>query len=91
METIKSLHLDQDPAFGGSPTSPSTLAVSHASDSAQSRPPALGAFLGGLSVKRVPNSRLLDVTFATTDPKLAARVVNAHIANFIEQNFRSRF
>ena len=58
METIKSLHLDQDPAFGGSPTSPSTLAVSHAADSAQSPPPALGAFLGGLSVKRVPNSRL---------------------------------
>ena len=33
----------------------------------------------------------MDVTFATTDPKLAARVVNAHIANFIEQNFRSRY
>jgi succinoglycan biosynthesis transport protein ExoP len=91
METIKSLHLDQDPAFGGSPTSPSTLAVSRAADSPQTRPRALGAFLGGLSVKRVPNSRLLDVTFETTDPKLAAKVVNTHIANFIEQNFRSRY
>ena len=47
--------------------------------------------MGGLSVKRVPNSRLLDVTFETTDPVLAARVVNAHLNNFIEQNFRSRF
>ena len=55
------------------------------------RPPALGAFLGGLSVKRVPNSRLLDVTFESTDPALAAHVVNAHLNNFIEQNFRSRF
>jgi uncharacterized protein involved in exopolysaccharide biosynthesis len=31
------------------------------------------------------------VTFETTDPILAARVVNAHLNNFIEQNFRSRF
>jgi succinoglycan biosynthesis transport protein ExoP len=91
MQTIKFLHLDQDAAFGGSPTSPSTLAVSPAVDGPLTRPPALGAFLGGLTVKRVPNSRLLDVTFATTDPNLAAKVVNAHIANFIEQNFRSRY
>ena len=43
------------------------------------------------SAALVPNSRLLDVTFETTDPVLAARVVNAHLNNFIEQNFRSRF
>ena len=43
------------------------------------------------TVKRVPNSRLLDVTFATTDPKLAADIVNAHIDNYIEQNFRSHY
>ena len=51
----------------------------------------LGAFLGSLSVKRVPTSRLLDVTFESTEPALAARVVNAHLNNFIEQNFRSRY
>ena len=39
----------------------------------------------------MPTSRLLDVTFETTDPVLAAKVVNAHLNNFIEQNFRSRF
>ncbi len=60
-------------------------------DAVQSPPPALGALLGGLSVKRVPNSRLLDVTFAGTDPRLAAVLVNAHVNNFIEQNFRSRY
>jgi capsular exopolysaccharide synthesis family protein len=44
-----------------------------------------------MTIKRVPNSRLLDVTFESTDPTLAARVVNAHLNNFIEQNFRSRY
>ena len=89
-QTIKSLNLDQDPRFGGRPHS-ETLEVAAPKNGAQSPPPALGAFLGGLAVKRVPNSRLLDVTFATTDPKLAAAIVNAHVNNFIEQNFRSHY
>ena len=91
MQTIKSLNLDQDPRFGGYPPNPGTLEVTATKGGVQSPPPALGAFLGGLSVKRVPNSRLLDVTFAATDPKLAAATVNAHVNNFIEQNFRSRY
>jgi succinoglycan biosynthesis transport protein ExoP len=89
-QTIKSLNLDQDPRFGGRPHS-ETLEVAAPKNGAQSPPLALGAFLGSLAVKRVPNSRLLDVTFATTDPKLAAAIVNAHVNNFIEQNFRSRY
>ncbi len=89
-QTIKSLNLDQDPRFGGRPHS-ETLEVAAPKNGAQSPPPALGAFLGSLAVKRVPNSRLLDVTFATTDPKLAAAIVNAHVNNFIEQNFRSHY
>ena len=91
MQTVKSLNLDQDPRFGGQPLKPGTLPIAAPSDGLVSPPPALGAFLGGLSVKRVPNSRLLDVTFATTDPKLAALIVNTHVNNFIEQNFRSRY
>lgn len=91
VQTIKSLNLDQDARFGGRPQFSGTLEVMSPKIGAQSPPPALGAFLGGLSVKRVPNSRLLDIAFSTTDPKLAAAVVNAHVSNFIEQNFRSRY
>jgi polysaccharide biosynthesis transport protein len=90
MQTIKSLHLDQDPRFGGHAQSPGTLEVI-SPESGLAPPPSLGAFLGGLSVKRVPSSRLLDVTFEATDPKIAAAIVNAHVNNFIEQNFRSRY
>jgi polysaccharide biosynthesis transport protein len=55
------------------------------------RPPELGAFLGSLTVKRVPQSRLLDVSFESTNPDLAAQILNAHITNFMEQNFRSKY
>jgi capsular exopolysaccharide synthesis family protein len=91
MQTIKSLNLDQDARFGASPEHSGALEVTASKTTGQVPPPALADFLGGLSVKRVPNSRLLDVTFATTDPKLAAAIVNAHVNNFIEQNFRSRY
>src|SRR5215469_7602510 len=46
-------------------------------------PPELGAFLGSLSVRRVAQSRLLDVSFESTNPELAAEILNAHIANFM--------
>lgn len=91
IQTVKSLNLDRDPHFGGRPDNAATIPVAAPTTDPQAPPPGLGALLGGLSVKRVPNTRLLDVTFTTTDPKLAARIVNAHVANFIEQNFRSRY
>ena len=54
-------------------------------------PPELASFLASLSVKRVPNSRLMDVSFESTNPLLGAQIVNTHIKNFIEQNFQSRY
>src|SRR5260370_6630237 len=66
-------------------------AIASGSLANQKRPPGLGEFLGSLSVRRVPNSRLMDVSFESTDPQLAARIVNAHITSYIEQNFRSKY
>ena len=84
--TIKSLALARYPEFGG------TSSVTTILDGAIARRPAiLGAFLGRLSVKRVPNSRLIEVQFEAEDPALAAVVVNAHLQNFVEQNFRSKY
>ncbi len=91
MQTIRSAGLANSPEFGGEPGRAGRVALSTGSLANQKRPAALGAFLGGMSVRRVANSRLLDVKFEAHDPQLAARVVNAHIENFIEQNFRSRY
>ncbi len=89
LETIRSVGLQNDPEFGGQSDKPAVDASSGGAN--QPRPAALSVFLSNLSVTRVPNSQLLDVTFAAHDPQLAARVVNAQISNFIEQNFRSKF
>src|SRR6266705_738394 len=89
LQTIRNNGLSARPEFS-SPNGPSE-AVAIGSLANQKRPPGLGQFLGSLSVKRVPNSRLMDVSFESTDPQLAARVVNAHIASYIEQNFSSKY
>jgi succinoglycan biosynthesis transport protein ExoP len=89
MKTVKSMGLDTMPQFGGNGQPVKSPAPG--SDASLERPAALGAFLSRLSVKREPNSRVLDVTFESSDPTLAAHVVNAHINTFIEENFRSRF
>jgi capsular exopolysaccharide synthesis family protein len=87
LQTIKSLDLARYPEFGGGP---STTAWAHNGPAPQ-RPAILGAFLGRLTVKRVANSRLIEVTFEAEDPQLAAQIVNTHLQNFVEQNFRSKY
>ena len=86
-QTIRSMDLSRYPEFGGVPA---TVALGQISPASR-RPPILGAFEGGLSVRRVPNSRLIEVSFEATNPQLAARIVNAHVENYIESNFRSKY
>ena len=57
------------------------LARSHTTD----------AFLDNLRVSPLPNSRLVDVTFGSSDPALARDVVNALARAYIEQSLELRF
>src|SRR5947207_10740634 len=59
--SIRSNALSTRPEFS-SPNGPSK-AVASGSLASQKRPPELPEFLGSLRVKRVPNSRLMDVSF----------------------------
>jgi capsular exopolysaccharide synthesis family protein len=89
LQTIRNNGLALRPEFASS--GGISEAVANGNLANQTRPPELAQFLGSLSVKRVPNSRLMDVSFESTDPQLAARTVNAHIATYIEQNYRSKY
>ena len=85
--TIKSMDLGRYPEFGGNPNAMAFQRLGGISP----KPAILGAFLGRLGVSRVPNSRLIQVQFEAQDPQLAAQVVNSHLQNYVEQNFRSKY
>src|SRR6202047_2196687 len=89
LQTVRSGILSGQTDFASDPSDSDALATGSLAN--LKPPPELGAFLASLSVKRVPNSRLMDVSFESTNPLQAAQIVNAHIKNFIEQNFQSRY
>ena len=89
LQTIRSGILSGQTDFSSDPSSSDALATGSLAN--LKPPPELGAFLGSLSVRRVPNSRLMDVSFESTNPLQAAQIVNAHIKNYVEQNFQSRY
>jgi succinoglycan biosynthesis transport protein ExoP len=89
LETIRNSGLSTLPQYS-SPNGPSE-AVATGNLANQKSPPELAGFLASLSVRRVPNSRLMDVNFESTDPQLAARVVNAHIETYVQRNFQSQY
>jgi capsular exopolysaccharide synthesis family protein len=88
LQTIRILGLNADPEFAGGGDSDAIVSGSLKN---QKLPPEIGAFLGSLSVKHIPNSRLLTVSFESTNPVFAARILNAHLDNYVEQNYKSRY
>src|SRR5215469_1513123 len=81
LQTIRNSALAGQSDMGSDITSE---AVSTGNLANQKRPPELPAFLSSLSVRRVPNSRLMDISFEATNPELAARMVNFHVKNYID-------
>src|SRR5258708_26025499 len=69
LQTIRNNGLSARPELS-SPSGPSE-AIAIGSLPNHKLPPGLRQFLGSLSVKRVPNSPLLDVTFESTTPPLS--------------------
>src|ERR1700752_1097214 len=88
LQTIRNMSLAAYPDFssGGSSDAIATGNLKN-----QKLPGEIGAFLGSLTVRRIPNTRLMEVGFESTDPQMAARVLNAHLENYIEQNYKSRY
>ena len=88
LQTIRILGLNADPEFPGAVESEAIVSGSLKN---QKLPPEIGAFLGSLAVKRIPGSRVLTVSFESTDPRAAARILNTHLDNYVEQNYKGRY
>jgi succinoglycan biosynthesis transport protein ExoP len=93
LQVIRQLNLDRNPQFGGSATvtRPTGLAPDPLmTDSAQTSA-LLARFHGGLRVAIKPNTRIIELRYASPDPKLAAQVINTLAATYVEQNFKTKY
>jgi succinoglycan biosynthesis transport protein ExoP len=100
--TIRELHLDQKPEFIATRHVPllERLMPRHSDQTASPTPDelyltaresqALQVFKRQLEVKRLGNSRIVGVSFASKDPHLAAQITNKLAFNFVSEYYRSR-
>ena len=51
----------------------------------------LNAFRGGLKVSTLPNTRMIEIHYTSTDPKRAAAAVNTLAETYIEENFKTKY
>lgn len=93
---IDQLHLDRLPEFNPQarrdvPGAPPAVVAGGAARDAGSYQGTLRAFRDRLSVDPVKRSRLVEISFESQDPELAAQVVNALASHHIEQSLEVRW
>src|SRR5215469_4587479 len=88
LQTIRNMSLAGNPEFSDGGT---YEAFASGTLKNQKLPSGIGAFLGSLTVRRIPTTHLMEVSFESTDPQLASRILNTHLENYIEQNYKSRY
>jgi polysaccharide biosynthesis transport protein len=92
LQVIRQLNLDKRPEFGGHSDQKQGNLVADPLQTDSSRASALLAqFHGRLHVTLIPNTRIMEIHFASTDPQLAAAAVNDLAATYVEQNFKTKF
>src|ERR1700686_3171066 len=92
LQVIRQLNLDKRPEFGGRPDQKQPNLVADPLQADSNRTSALlGSFRGNLHVSLIPNTRVMEIHYSSTDPQLAASAVNTLAATYVEQNFKTKF
>jgi polysaccharide biosynthesis transport protein len=92
LQVVRQLNLDKRPEFGGHSDQKQANLVPDPLQTDSNRTSALlGAFRGNLRVTLIPNTRIMEIHYSSTDPQLAASAVNTLASTYVEQNFKTKF
>jgi polysaccharide biosynthesis transport protein len=92
LQVIRQMNLDKRPEFGGHSDQKEANLVADPLQTDSNRVSALLAiFHGKLHVALIPNTRIIEIHFDSTDPQLASSAVNTLAATYVEQNFKTKF
>jgi succinoglycan biosynthesis transport protein ExoP len=86
-KAIEQLGLASNPEFART-TGPPSRSLE---DERKLRSRLLAAFAAHLDVRQAPNSRVIHISFESTDPNLATRVANALVDHYLAYNFEARY
>jgi len=92
LQVIRYLNLDKRPEFGGHPEQkqPNLVADPLQTDSIRTSA-LLAGFKGNLHVALIPNTRIIEIHYRSTNAQLASDSVNALANTYVEQNFKTKF
>lgn len=83
--TIEQLQMQANKHFIADPKALAAL------DSDRRKYELIDAFQENLTVELLPKTRMLVISFESTDPKLASQVATAHVNNYVDFNFREKY
>jgi len=90
LQVIRQLNLDKRSEYGGQTADQPNLVADPLQSDSKRTTALLGGFKGNLKVSLIPNTRIIEIHYRSTDPILAANVVNALAATYVEQNFKTK-
>ncbi|MCB1033012.1 MAG: AAA family ATPase, partial [Acidobacteria bacterium] len=88
-QVVRNLHLLTDPEFGGSPRAASGEASAAADEAAVSR--LARGIQGGLSVRRIRETQLVEINYVSDNGQKAAKLANGFAQAFIDMGIESRY
>ena len=94
MRVIRKLGLDNNPSFTGvqKPQTPAgELPTTSPSIDTREETKLIDTFRNGLKVATVSNTRLIEIHYLNSNPRLAADIVNGIVSSYIEQNYQTKF
>src|ERR1700687_2603913 len=95
IKVIEALHLDRDARFTGvgqlPPSADSAVRISSMEPDPVKASGLLGAFHAGLNVQLVRSTRLIQVSYTHSDPRLTSEIANSLVTTFIEENYRTKY
>lgn len=90
LEVVKNLQNQKHPAFADAATAAGGAVPVRQNDPARDVE-LIGRVRGGLRVTTIPSTRVIELRYMSSDPRLAAEMVNTLIKTYIEHNIRTRF
>jgi capsular exopolysaccharide synthesis family protein len=86
--TVERLKLGENPSFSPSDENNNNNDPNY---SEHRKMQLIRQFQGSLAVDLVPGSRIVQVSFESTDPALAANIANTLVDNYLDYNFREKY